>query len=74
MRNIVFLLFNLPPLVILIGAFMLFFKGKCNKSVRISMSVLLWLLAAAMALYAEYFNPLIVKNHFWLFDFICMIP
>jgi len=70
MRNIVFLLFNLPPLVILIGAFMLFFKGKCNKSVRISMSVLLWLLAAAMALYAEYFNPLIVKNHFWLFDFM----
>ncbi len=74
MKNIVFILFNLPPLVILIGAFILFFKGKCNKSVRISMSVLLWILAVAMALYAEYFNPVIVNNHFWVFDFVfCLL-
>ena len=73
-KNIVFILFNLPPLLILTGSFMLFFKGKCSKSVRISMSVLLWLLAAVMALYAEYFNPVIVNNHFWVFDFMfCLL-
>lgn len=70
MQNIVFILFNLPALVVLIGAFMLFFKGKCSNSVRISMSVLLLLLAVAMALYAEYYNPIVVKNHFWIFDFL----
>ena len=70
MQNIVFILFNIPPLVVLIGAFILFFKGKCSKSVRISMSVLLWLLAIAMGLYAQYYNPRIIAGNYWLFSFI----
>ena len=74
MQNIVFILFNIPPLVVLIGAFILFFKGKCSKSVRISMSVLLWLLAIAMGLYAQYYNSRIISSHYWLFSFIfCII-
>ena len=77
MNNIVvYILFNLPPLVILVGTFILFFKGNCNKHVRISMSVLLWILAAAMGLYAQYFNPIVFENHFWLFDFffVMIVP
>ena len=70
MHRIVFLLFNIPPLAVLAGAFILFFKGKCSRSVRISMSILLWLLALAMGLYAEYFNPKIIGGHYWLFSFI----
>ena len=70
MRNIVFILFNIPPLAVLIGALILFFKGKCSKSVRISMSVLLWLLTLAMGLYAQYYNPNIIANHFWIFSFM----
>lgn len=70
MQNIVFILFNIPPLMVLIGAFILFFKGKCSRSVRISMSVLLWLLAIAMGLYAQYYNPKIIVSHYWLFSFL----
>ena len=74
MQNIVFILFNIPPLVVLAGAFILFFKGKCNRSVRISMSVLLLMLAICMGLYAEYYNPIIIAGHYWLFSFIfCLI-
>lgn len=70
MNNIVFILFNIPPLAVLIGAFILFFKGECNRDVRISMSVLLWLLALAMGLYAQYYNPKIITGHYWMFSFI----
>ena len=70
MQNIVFILFNIPPLMVLIGAFILFFKGKCSRSVRISMSVLLWLLAIAMGLYAQYYNPKIIASHYWLYSFL----
>ena len=70
MHKIVFILFNIPPLVVLAGAFILFFKGKCSKSVRISMSILLWMLALAMGLYAEYYNPKIIAEHYWLCSFI----
>ena len=74
MQNIVFILFSIPSLVVLAGALILFFKGKCNRSVRISMSVLLWMLAIAMGLYAEYFNPRIIASHYWLFSFLfCLI-
>ena len=74
MNNVAYILFCIPPLVVIVGAFILFFKAKCNKSVRITMSVLLWILAASMGLYAQYFNPIVVDNHFWLFDFFfCMI-
>ena len=70
MENLVFILFNIPPLVVLIGAFILFFKGKCSRSVRISMSVLLWLLVIAMGLYAEFYNPRVLQKHLWLFSFL----
>ena len=67
---IVYFLFNIPPLVVLVGALILFFKGQCSKSVRISMSVLLWLLAASMFLYAQYYNPAIIQKQIWIFDFL----
>ena len=71
---IVFILFNIPPLVILVGAFILFFKGQCNKSVRISMSALLWLLAVAMGVYAQFYNPVTIQKQVWLYDFLfCMV-
>lgn len=74
MQNLVYLLFNIPPLVVLVGAFILFFKGKCSKSVRISMSVLLLMLAVAMALYAQYYNPKVLVNHSSFFSFLfCLI-
>lgn len=49
------------------------FKGKCSRSIRISMSVLLFLLALAMGLYAEYYNPKVIAEHYWLFSFIFTI-
>lgn len=67
---IVYILFNIPPLVVLIGAFILFFKGQCSRSIRISFSVLLWLLAAAMWLYAQYYNPAMIGKQMWFFDFL----
>lgn len=70
MEKLVFILFNIPPLVVLVGTFILFFKGKCSRSVRISMSVLLWLLVIAMALYAEYYNPMVAQKHLWYFSFL----
>ena len=70
MENLVFILFNIPPLVVLIGTFILFFKGQCSRSVRISMSVLLWLLVIAMGLYAEFYNPRALQKHLWLFSFL----
>ena len=70
MQNIVFILFNIPALAVLIGAFILFFKGKCSKSVRISLTVLLWMLTLAMALYAQYYNPRIIAGHNWWFSFV----
>ena len=73
MQKLVFILFNIPPLVVLSGAFILFFKGKCSRSVRISMSVLLWLLAIAMGLYSQYYNPSIITGHYWFFSFLFTI-
>ena len=70
MENLVFILFNIPPLVVLIGTFILFFKGQCSRSVRISMSVLLWLLVIAMGLYAEFYNPRVLQKNLWLFSFL----
>ena len=70
MQHLVFILFNIPAIAVLIGAFILFFKGKCSRSVRISMFVLLCLLALAMGLYAQYYNPKIIESHYWLYSFM----
>ena len=69
MNNVIFLLFNVPPIILIAGIIILFMKEKCSRGVRNSMSLLLLTLAITMGLYAEYFNPLIVDNHFWIFDF-----
>ena len=74
MQTVAFILFNLPALAVLISAFFLFFKGRCSRSVRISMTLVLLSFALSMAFYAEYFNPLILKYHFWGFDFMfCLV-
>lgn len=74
MQISIFILFNIPALALLISAFFICWKGKCDRGLRKYVSQMLIIVALSMALYAEYFNPYLVERHFWLFDFLfCLI-
>lgn len=74
MQVLVFILFNIPALIVLISAMQLCIKDRFESAMGKYMVLLLLSVGISMLLYAEYFNPFVTRKLCWGFDFMyCLL-
>ena len=69
MDNYSYILFNLPALAFFMSIYFLWKRAKCSRSICMYMSLVLFMMGVSIALFAQYFNPIVIEKQYWGFDF-----
>lgn len=70
MQILLYIFLNLPAAVTLVAAVYLFVNRKKNLTVRMTMALLLAVLALCLICYAQLFNPVLMAHQSWGFEFM----
>ncbi len=69
MDNYSYILFNLPALAFFLSIYFLWKRAKCGFSICMYMTLVLFMMGVSIALFAQYFNPIVIEKQYWGFDF-----
>lgn len=69
MDNISYILFNLPALAFFLSIYFLWKRAKCSRGICVCMTLVLFMMGVSIALFAQYFNPIVIEKQYWGFDF-----
>lgn len=69
MDNFSYILFNLPALAFFMSIYFLWKRAKCSRGICWCMSLVLFMMGVSIALFAQYFNPVVIEKQYWGFDF-----
>lgn len=69
MDNISYILFNLPALAFFLSIYFLWKRAKCSHGICVCMTLVLFMMGVTIAMFAQYFNPIVIERQYWGFDF-----